>query len=118
MDEKGAGLVEALAALLIVGAAVSVSVIGLSTAMRGLGVIEERVTVETLARSQLDYVKAQDYLYAPVTYATVAPPSPEYTITAEALPLPGADNNIQTVRVTVYRGGQALLQVEDLKVKR
>lgn len=118
MDQKGTSLVEVLAALLILGAAVSVSVVGLSTAMRGLGVVGERVTVETLARSQLEYVKAQDYLYAPASYATVIPPSADYTITAEALPLSGADNNIQTVRITICRGGQALLQVEDLKVKR
>jgi len=119
MDERGSILIEALVAVLIMGVVIAVALGGLSTTMRGVGVVEEKVTAEALARSQLDSVQEQSYKPPPATYATVTPPAPDYTITAVAEALPPRDiNQIQKIRVTISRGGEVLLQVEDVKVNR
>ena len=118
VDEKGSGLVETLIALAIVATALTVFIAGVSAASLSVGTVDEQVDIESLARSQLEYTKGQDYITAPSSYETITPPSPDYSISAEAVPLPGADSNIQIVTVTIYRDGQALLSIEDFKVNR
>jgi len=117
-DQKGASLVEVLIALAILGIAIVAFLGAISTESIGVGTVDERVTVENLVRSQMEYTKSQEYLTAPVSYDTVAPPSADFTITAEATTIPGADDNIQKITVTVSRNGEVLVVKEDFKVNR
>ncbi len=115
--EEGVGLVETLVAVAILGTTLVVLIAAISTGSIGVATTEERVTAENLARSQLEYTKSQTYVTAPASYATVTPPA-GYAVSAEAASIPGADSSIQQITVTVTRGSETLLTVEDFKVDR
>ncbi|MFQ5826810.1 MAG: prepilin-type N-terminal cleavage/methylation domain-containing protein [Dehalococcoidia bacterium] len=115
--QKGFGLAETLVALAIMGTAVIAFLAALSTASMSLGTMGNQEVARNLASSQLEQTKAAAYLALPATYDTVAPPA-GYSISVDALPVPGADDNIQLIRATVYRDGKAVLTIEDLKVNR
>lgn len=116
--QRGAGLVEVLVALLITGTAVVIFISSLYTGSRTVGIIYERTTAENLARSQLEYVKGQEYAAVPTTYEVLPSMPPDFTISAEASAIEERDENIQKVTVTVYRNGETKLALEDFKVNR
>jgi len=116
--QRGIGLVEVLIALAITGIAVVAFLSSLYAGTRTVSIIYERVTAENLARSQLEYVKSQDYITAPATYETLPSVPPDFTITAKASAIDERDDNIQKITVTVSRNGKTLLVLEDFKVNR
>jgi prepilin-type N-terminal cleavage/methylation domain-containing protein len=63
-DERGFSLIEVLIALAIMGLVAVAFLSGLATASRALIIADERTTAESLARSQIEYVKEQEYDYA------------------------------------------------------
>jgi len=60
-NEKGISLIEVLIALAILGLVAAAFLSGLATASRALIIADERTTAESLARSQMEYVKNQPY---------------------------------------------------------
>ena len=115
--QEGVGLVEVLVAVAILGVTLVVLLAAVSTGSIGVATTEERATAENLARSQLEYTKSLPYLAAPVSYATVTPPT-GYTISADAASISGGDSTIQQITVTVTRDGDTLMTIEDYKVNR
>lgn len=118
--QTGASLVESLVALAILGTVVISVLAAFSTGLIAVNTVEEQVTVENLARTQLEYTKDSPYTPAPTTYPlapTITLPA-GYEILTEALAVPNTDNNIQKIRVTISRDGEAELAVEDFKVNR
>ncbi len=115
--QEGVGLVETLVAVAILGVTLVTLLAAISTGSIGVATTEERVTAENLARSQLEYTKSQPYLTAPASYPTVTPPA-GYAVSAEATSIPGGDSSIQKITVTVTRGSETLITVEDFKVDR
>lgn len=89
-----------------------------STGSLAVGKADKRVTAETLARSQLEYTKSQAYVAAPASYDVITPLPEGYSITADATSISGRDANIQRINVTVERGGEVLLTLEDFKLNR
>ena len=63
-DERGITLIEVLIALAILGLVAVAFLSGLTTASRALIIADERTTAESLARSQMEYVKSQEYQLA------------------------------------------------------
>lgn len=65
-SEKGIGLIEVLIALAILGI-IAIAFLGaLATASKAIFTADERATAESLARSEMEYVKDQNYeLYVP-----------------------------------------------------
>lgn len=116
-DERGISLVESLVAVAILGFALVVFLSALSTGSMAVGTVNEQVTAQNLARSQLESTESQDYLTAPANYDTITSPA-GFTVSAEASSIPGAGDDIQKITITVYRDGQAILVVEDYKVNR
>ena len=115
--EEGVGLVETLIAVAILGVTLVTLLAAISTGSVGVATMEERVTAENLARSQLEYTKSQAYQAAPASYATVTPPA-GYAVSAEATSIPEGDSSMQKITVTVTRDGVTLMTVEDYKVDR
>ena len=70
-SQKGFLLIEILVGLALMGIIAAGFVNGLSTTFKGVTVSQERVTAESLAKSQIEYIKIQDYIpvaeYDPVT---------------------------------------------------
>jgi len=75
-NERGFSLIAVIIALALLGIIAVAFLTALSTASKALFIADERTTAESLARSQMEYVKSQDYITAAdnseVTYVTIA----------------------------------------------
>jgi len=116
-NERGFGLVETLAAVAILGVAVVALVLGLSTGSITVREGNQGLVAQSLAQTQLEYVKDYPYDPAATTYPTVDTPE-GYSIGVEAGSIPDTDTDIQRITVTISRDGEAILTVKDYKVNR
>ena len=125
-NEKGFTLIEVMIAIALLGI-IAVAFLGaLATASRALVIADERTTAESVARSQMEYVKNQNYdaINDPPQYSLLSSIPDGYTIvvTAERLdPVgdgTGNDDGIQKITVTVSHNGKEVITLEDYKVNR
>ncbi|MBI2836561.1 MAG: hypothetical protein HYX85_02580 [Chloroflexi bacterium] len=110
--ERGAGLVESLIAVAILGTALVAAISALSTGSLAVRVAGQDTMAQSLARTNLEAIKAISYNETG-TYSAVIEPG--YDVSIDFSPI--ADN-ITKVTVTVSRDGATLLAVEDYKVNR
>ena len=79
--QRGIGLIETVVALAILGLVGVAFLNGLSTTSRAVMISQENVAAESLANSQVEYIKTQDYIpvakYNPATncYEKIAIPA-------------------------------------------
>jgi prepilin-type N-terminal cleavage/methylation domain-containing protein len=137
-SEKGFSLLETMIAMLLMGIVGVALLGGLATASRTVFITDERATAESLARSQIEYVRSQDYTAAPWSYTITSsgrdrsdPLKPSWwdgnnpsllssnydgytiTVTVEGLLEPNIDNAIQRITVVVSRiGGPEVVRLE------
>ena len=134
-NESGVTLLETLVALAILGLVAVALLSGLTTAARATIIADEQATAESLARSEIEYVKSQDYIdYTDpghLEYESVTPPD-SYSIELTPTPIDPdtglaygqtggifeQDDGIQKITVTVKRNNNPVLTVEDYKVDR
>jgi len=116
-DEEGLTLVESLIAVAIVGVALVAFAVALSTGSIAVWESDQEVTVQSLARTQMEYIKGYPYDPDATTYPTVNT-TDNYSISVAVSSTPDADTNIQKVTANISRDGQVLLTVEDYKVNR
>ncbi len=116
-DEKGVALVESLVAVAILGTTVVTLIISLATGSIAIRETDEEVVVQSLARTQLEYIKGYTYDPNATTYPTVSTPS-GYTISVSVSSTPDADPDIQKVTANISREGNLILTIEDYKVNR
>lgn len=137
-NERGFSLIEVLIALALLGIIAVAFLGGLFTASKAILIADERTTAESLARSQMEYVKNRDYEYgASPSYEQVdveaLPTHPGYFISVDAPPInpdtgevltnPGDDVGIQKIIITVKQGTEAgtaeeVITLEGYKVDR
>lgn len=142
-NEKGFTLIEVMVAVGLLGFVGVAFLGGMFTASRAVFIADERATAESLARSQMEYVKEQDYVQAQpggqVTYLKIDDSQvPEgYIIcslnrsgstvedTIYGVPwnsqtgLPAStDTGLQRVKLVIYHGDNQVLTLEGFKVKR
>jgi len=120
-------LVESLVAVAILGIAIVAFVMALSSGALAVREGNQQVVAQSLARTQLEYIKPQDYIptadYDPdnpdASYNTVGTPG-GYTISVEvdSITEPATDEDIQKITVTISLGDEDILTVEDYKVNR
>ena len=119
---RGLSLIEVLIAVALIGIIAIAVLSALSTASAALIVADVRATAESLARSQLEYVKNQPYddINDPPEY-TELPEIPDgYNINIEAVRLnlegdPDDDDGIQKITATVSRDGEEIITLEGYK---
>ena len=116
-EQRGLGLAETLVAVAILGTTVVAFAASLSAGSIAVGAQDEEVVVQSLGCSQLEYTKSYTYVPGAASYPTIEVPD-DYTLAVDVSPVPGTDNNIQKITVTVSRENQALLTVSDYKVNR
>ena len=116
-DEKGLTLVEALVTVAIVGVVLVTFAVALSTGSLAVQESDQEVTVQSLARSQLEYIKGYPYDPNATTYPTIST-TDNYSISVGVTHVTNTNNNIQKVTANISRDGQVLLTVEDYKVNR
>ena len=119
-SEAGVTLIETLVALALLGLITVAFLSGLATTAKATLIADERATAESLARSQIEYVKNQDYINydAPEheDYLTVTPLDSSYSIDPPTIT--SIDVGIQKITVTVTRGDKTVLTVDAYKVDR
>jgi len=110
-DEKGFSLMEVALAIALLGI-VAVAYLGaLATGSRAIMIADERATAESLARTQMEYVRQQSYDanldHDPPQYTTIPDIPAGYEIEVDAVRLDpygdGAtnDDGIQSITVTI-----------------
>jgi hypothetical protein len=77
----------------------------------------QMVTAQSLARTQLEYVKNYAYDADAVAYPAVNAPD-GYSITVAVNKVPDISTDIQKVTVNILRAGTVILTISDYKVKR
>ncbi len=127
--QMGFTLLEALVAVAILAFIGVVFMSAMNTSFRSAGIQDEQVTAESLARTQLEEIKAATYTNS--YNVTVEMPS-QYSLTIEspyvswndADDVPpdvwiesGNNTGLQKITVRVSSGGKALVMVEALKVE-
>jgi prepilin-type N-terminal cleavage/methylation domain-containing protein len=127
-NSEGMSLIEVIVALGILGLVAITFLTGVSTALKAASLADERATAQSLAQSQMEYVKSCPYDSAnnPPEYGLDADlPVPDgYTIEVAAERMDpkadgtGNDDGIQKVSVTVRNHGDLVLTLEDYKVDR
>ncbi len=127
-SQKGFLLIEILVGLALMGIIAAGFINGLSTTFTGVTVSQERVTAESLAKSQIEYIKIQDYIpvaeYDPVTkcYELIDIPADlvaaGYTVEITSLePHPISDViELQSITVAVKRNGEGKMSIEVYRV--
>jgi len=128
--ERGFGVVEALVAVAIFGVGVTAGVAALSTGSMAVNTLDQEATLQSLASSQLAYIKSYPYdTDTPLAYPTVDTldatynPNPVtmpagYSIDVKVSRFIGSNSDIQKIKVTVSRDNGESLLVEDIKVNR
>ena len=120
--ESGISLIEVVAALAILSGVAVAFLSGLATTSRASVIDDEQATAESLARSEMEWLRNIDYVYE----ATEYPPAPlppdgdyiSYSVTTTAEPLHSPDDGIQKIAVIVKRVNKEIVILENYKVDK
>ena len=110
-------LIETLVAVALLGAVGVVFLTGLTVSSKAVMISQERVAAESLAKSQMEYIKAQEYAES---YLEITVPSDlvaqgyDVDIGVEDVHL----NELQKITVTVDRNGDTAFTLVSYKVNR
>jgi type II secretory pathway pseudopilin PulG len=115
--QRGMSLLEAVVAIALLGGVVIVMVFAMSGGVLAVGENAEEVTVQELARSQMEYIKSCAYDPVATTYPTVTMPT-DYTISVAVENVPDTNTDIQKVTASISRSGELVMTVTDYKVNR
>ena len=114
-SQKGFSLIEIMVSLALLGIIGVAFLNGLFTTSKATAVSQESVAVESLARSQMEYIKAQDY----VLVITYDPGNPAYRYEVIDVPadLVGAGYTVEiTPPVTIISPGAAGFELQSITV--
>ena len=121
-SESGVTLIETLVALAIVGAIAVAFLSGLATTSKATIIADEQATAESLARSQMEWVKNADYVYSVTEYSPASLPSNKdyvnYSAVITAEPLHVTDDGIQKITVTIKHFDKEVMKLKGYKVDR
>ncbi len=110
-------MVEVTVAVAVLGSLGTALMAGVQTGHIAKRQFEVQSLSENIIRNQMEHVFELAYAPPPTTYPTVTMP-PGYSVTAEALVYDAASPNIETIRVTVFKGGQQVKEIETLRANR
>ena len=141
--QGGFTLIEVLISMALLGIIATAFLVAVSTATKATFITDERATAESIARSQLEYIKQQDYLpadpnseaiYTMITIDTNA--FPEYTIwsynrdnelTEDIIGIPwdtqsgiytDIDGGVQNIVLVIKHYDDEIFTIEGLKAER
>ena len=120
--ESGVSLIEALVALAIIATVAVTFLSGLATTSKAAFTADEQTTAESLARSQMEWVKKVDYVYGTTEYSPAPMPGGgdyvKYSAIIAAEPLRTPDDGIQKITVTIKHSDKGVIRLEGYKVDR
>ena len=120
--ESGVTFIETVIALAILSVISVTFLSGLDTTSKAAFFADEQTTAESLARSQMEWVKNADYVYGATEYAAVPIADGrdyvDYSAVIAAEPLHNPDNGIQKITVTIEHSDIGVIRLEGYKVDR
>ncbi len=120
--ESGLTLIETLVALAVLGIIAVLFLNGLAIISKSTFIADEQATAESLARSQIEWIKNADYVYDATEYPPATIPDGkdyiDYLAVITAEPLRNPDDGIQKITVTVKRSDTEVTKLEGYKVDR
>jgi len=120
--ESGITFMETAIALAILGVISVAFLNGLTTTSKSVFMTDERSTAESLAQSQMEWVKNASYAYDATTYSSAPVPGGKdyqhYSAVIAAEPLHTPDDGIQKITVTIQRSSKDIFHLEGYKVDR
>lgn len=120
--QRGVTLMESVIALAVLGLIAVAILSALATGAKASMIAKEQATAESLARSEVEYVKRSSYDPSATTYPidlSIVPTAEGWTIPdAVVAAVPSRDASIQMITVTVSRHGEAILSITDYKANR
>jgi type II secretory pathway pseudopilin PulG len=115
--ESGMTMLEALVSIGILGGVVITMVLAMSGGALAVAENSQEVSVQNLARTQMEYIKSCPYIIGATSYAAVDMPE-GFSISVGVSSVPGTGTNIQKVTANISRDGNFLMAVTDYKVNR
>jgi prepilin-type N-terminal cleavage/methylation domain-containing protein len=121
-NESGQTLMEILIALAILSVVGVTFIAGVTNTSKQSYIADEQATSESLARSQMEWVKRLEYSSNGTGYP--AEPIPltsdylNYTANITALPLHNPDEGIQKITISIFHSDKPIFSLEDYKVDR
>ncbi|MBN1693087.1 MAG: hypothetical protein JW845_05980 [Dehalococcoidales bacterium] len=115
--QRGLTMLEGLISIGILGAVVILMIFAMSGGALAVNENSEEMTVQSLARNQMEYIKNLAYNSEASTYPTINTP-PEYSITVSVTSVPDTNDNIQKVTANFYRNSELLMTISDYKGDR
>lgn len=119
-NQSGFTLLESLLALALLGLVVVAFVTGLGTGTRAVITGNEQATAESLARSQLEYVKDAAYQFVPANYGldpSLQIPA-SWSISTNVTAIHSTDDGLQEVTVLVNHSSKLVLSFSEYKENR
>jgi len=120
--QRGTTFIETLVALVVVGVLAAAFSSGLATGLKATIVADEQATAESLAKSQMEWVKNADYVYGAAEYTPAPIPGGKdyinYSALVTAQPLHDPEGGIQKITVTVKHSGEEVIELVGYKVDR
>jgi prepilin-type N-terminal cleavage/methylation domain-containing protein len=113
-NEKGFTLIEVLVALGLLGIIAVAFLTGIATSSKAILIANERTIAESLARSQMEYVKELDY----ATSYDPAPIPAEHVGFSATIDVVELAAGLQEITVTIDYYGEVVITSEDYKVNR
>jgi prepilin-type N-terminal cleavage/methylation domain-containing protein len=120
-SHQGFAFIETIVALALLGIVAVIFLGSVGTATKATIVTDEQATAESLARSEIEYIKSCAYQYSPTEYLvnpTLSIPTGWSMPNPTAEALHGTDDGIQKVTITVERDGEEKLSALIYKVNR
>jgi prepilin-type N-terminal cleavage/methylation domain-containing protein len=116
--QKGYTLVELLIAIVVIATSFSAFAVALSTGALAVSEDDKEVTAQSLARSQMEYIKYLNYDQNADTYPKIAT-TDNYSISVAVTDV-GTDGNkrIQKISANISKDGINLFNIQDYKVDR
>ena len=120
--ELGITFLETVIALAILGV-VSVSFLnGLTSASKSVFIVDEKTTAESLAQSQMEWIKNASYSYNATSYSAAPIPDGkdylQYSSVVSAEPVHTPDDGLQKITVSIQRSGKGVYFLQGYKVDR
>ena len=116
-NEKGFTLIEVLVALGLLGVFAAAFLTGIATSSKAILIADERTIAESLARSQMEYIKELDYINGATSYDSAPIPAEHvgFSATIDVVELAAG---LQKITVTIDYYGEVVIPLEDYKVNR
>jgi len=115
--EKGMTMLEGLISIGILGGVLMTMIFAMSGGALSVRENGQELTVQNLARNQMEYIKNYPYSANATTYPKIPVPS-GYSISVGVKAVPGQGNTIQKVTANISRDSVLLMTISDYKVNR